>query len=143
MDDKAKMLEITRETSNHAYLATCDATQPIIRSVSPIVEENMSIWVTTFSNSRKVKQIKSNPKICLYFASQPDGERTAKIIGTAAIINDLTVKKRIWNLAGFDLSKYFPEGPESSDFSLLKIDVKRIEWWDNFEEGTKVYEVAK
>ena len=70
MDDKAKMLEITRETSNHAYLATCDATQPIIRSVSPIVEENMSIWVTTFSNSRKVKQIKSNPKICLYFASQ-------------------------------------------------------------------------
>jgi general stress protein 26 len=141
--DKEKIVEIMKKNSLPAYLATCDNDQPRVRPVSPIVEDDLSIWITTFSNSRKVKQIKQNPKICLSFVEHPEGNKSAFIIGEAEITPDLDQKKRIWKLASFDLAGYFPKGPESSEFCLLKILIEKIEWWESWETGTKVYEPSQ
>jgi len=138
--NKQKLLTIMKETCLHAYLATCDGDQPRVRSVSPIVEDNMSIWVTTDSASRKAKQIRQNPKICLAFVEQPNGDKAATVIGEAQIIQDMEEKKRVWKLATFDLSEYFPNGPTSDEFCLLKIITKRIEWRDSWTSGMKFYE---
>ena len=54
--DKEKIVSIMRENSRHAYFATCNRDQPFVRPVSPIVEDDMSIWVTTFYTSRKVNK---------------------------------------------------------------------------------------
>ena len=137
--DKQKMIAIMRENSLHAYLATCDGDQPVVRSVSPIVEDDLSIWVTTFCSSRKVKQIQNNPKICLAFVEQPRGDKAAIAFGEAKLVPDLEEKRRIWNLATFDLSQHFPEGYESKEFCLLKIIARKIEWRDSWEGGTKIY----
>jgi general stress protein 26 len=137
--DKQKMIAIMKENSLHAYLATCDDDQPVVRPVSPIVEDDVSIWVTTFCSSRKVRQIQNNRKICLAFVEQPRGDKAAVVFGEAKIIPDLEEKRRIWNLATFDLSQHFPEGPESKEFCLLKIIVGKIEWRDSWEGGTKIY----
>ncbi len=137
--EKQKMIAIIKENSLHAYLATCDGDQPVVRSVSPIVEDDASIWVTTFCSSRKVKQIQSNQKICLAFAEQPSGDKAAVVFGEAKIIPNSEEKERIWNLATFDLSQHFPEGPTSKEFCLLKIIVVKIEWRDGWEGGTKIY----
>jgi len=137
--EKQKMIAIMKENSLHAHLATCDDDQPVVRPVSPIVEDDLSIWVTTFCSSRKVKQIQNNPKICLAFVEQPRGDKAAFIFGEAKLVPGLEEKKRIWNLATFDLSQHFPKGPESSEFCLLKIIVGKIEWRDNWEGGTKIY----
>jgi len=137
--EKQKMIAIMKENSLHAYLATCDDDQPVVRPVSPIVGDEISIWVTTFCSSRKVKQIQNNPKICLAFVEQPSGDKAAVVVGEAKIVPDLEEKKRIWNLAAFDLSQHFPEGPESSEFCLLKVIVGKIEWRDSWEGGTKIY----
>ena len=128
-----------KDNSLHAYLATCDGDQPIVRPVSPIVEDDLSIWVTTFSSSRKVKQLQSNPKICLAFVEQPRGDRAAVVFGEAHIVSDLQKKRRVWALASFDLSQHFPDGPESKEFCLLRIVQDRVEWRDSWEGGTKVY----
>ena len=137
--ERQKIVAIMKENSLHAYLATCDGDQPIVRPVSPIVEEDMSIWVTTFCSSRKVKQIKNNPKICLAFVEQPSGDKAAVVFGQAELIQDIQAKKKVWNLATFDLSQHFPKGLESEEFCLLKIVVKKVEWRDSWEGGTKVY----
>lgn len=142
LSEKEKMVAIMKENSLHAYLATCDGDQPRVRPVSPIVEDDMSIWVTTFSNSRKVKQIRQDPKICLAFVEQPEGNKSAFVIGRAEIIPDLEEKKRVWQLASFDLSRHFPKGPESEEFCVLKIVIQKIEWWDNWETGRKIYEAT-
>lgn len=139
-EDREKIVAIMKENCLHAYLATTDGDQPRVRPVSPIVEDDMSAWVTTFSTSRKVKQIKHNPKISLAFVEQPAGEKAAVVIGEAQIVPDLAEKKRVWKRATFDLSQYFPDGPESRDFCLLKIAVKKIEWRDSWEGGGKIYE---
>jgi len=52
----------------------------------------------------------------------------------------LQQKKRIWGLAPYDPSQHFPEGPESEDYCLLKINIKKIDWWEDFESGTKTYQ---
>ncbi len=137
--ERQKMIVIMKENSLHAYLATCDDNQPVVRPVSPIVEDDASIWVTTFCSSRKVKQIQNNPKICLAFVEQPRGDKAAVVFGEAKIVPDLGEKRRIWDLATFDLSQHFPEGPESKEFCLLKIEVGKIEWRDSWEGGTKIY----
>ena len=137
--EKRQIVAIMKKNCLHAYLATCDADQPVVRPVSPIVEDDLSIWVTTFCSSRKVKQIRNNSKIFLAFVKQPSGDRAAVVFGDAVLVPDLEEKKRIWSLAAFDLSKHFPEGQESKEFCLLKIAVRRIEWRDSWEGRAKVY----
>lgn len=137
--EKQKMIVIMKENSLHAYLATSDDDQPVVRPVSPIVEDNLSIWVTTFCSSRKVKQIQNNPNICLAFVEQPSGDKAAVVFGEAKLVPDLEEKRRVWNLATFDLSQHFPEGSESKEFCLLKIIARKIEWRDSWEGGTKIY----
>jgi general stress protein 26 len=138
-----KIVAIMRKNSSPAYLATCDEDQPRVRPVSPIVEDDLTVWVATSSNSRKVKQIKGNSKICLSFMEHPEGDRSAFVIGEAEIIPDLDKKKRVWKLANFDLSQYFPKGPESDEFCLLKIHINKIEWWESWESGTNIYEPTR
>jgi general stress protein 26 len=141
--DEQKIVSIMRDNFLHANLATSDGDQPRVRTVSPIVEDDMSIWVTTRSTSRKVKQLRENPKICLAFVEPPDGDRAATVVGEARIIPDMRKKKRIWKLAPFDLYEHFPKGPDSDDFCLLKIVVKRIEWREVGTGAAKIYEPAQ
>src|SRR4030043_1104138 len=129
--EEQQIVSIMRDSFLHAYLSTCDGDQARGRIVSPIVEDDMSIWVTTRSTSRKVKQLRENPKLCLAFVEPPDGDRAAIVIGEALIIPDIEKKKRVWSLAPFDLYEHFPDGPGSDDFCLLKIVIKRIEWRDS------------
>jgi general stress protein 26 len=143
VSDEQKIVSIMKANSLHAYLATCDGDQPRVRPVSPIVEDDMSIWVTTGGTSRKVKQIRQNPKICLAFVEQPNGDKAAIVIGEAQIIPDIKKKKRVWKLAPFDLYEHFPDGPDSNDFCLLKIIVKRIEWREIGTGAAKIYEPAQ
>jgi general stress protein 26 len=126
-----------------ASLSTSDGDQPRVRTVSPIVEDDMSIWVTTRSTSRKVKQLQKNPKICLAFVEPPEGDKAATVIGEALIIPDTDKKKRVWNLAPFDLYEHFPDGPTSSDFCLLKIIPKIIEWRESNAAKWNIYELPR
>ena len=143
LSDEQQIVSITKDNSLHAYLSTCDGDQARGRIVSPIVEDDMSIWVTTRSTSRKVKQLRENPKICLAFVELPDGDKAVTIIGEALIIPDIRKKRRVWKLAPFDLYEHFPDGPDSDDFCLLKIIVKRIEWRDSGTGAAKIYEPAQ
>ncbi|MBI5001347.1 MAG: pyridoxamine 5'-phosphate oxidase family protein [Euryarchaeota archaeon] len=137
--EKEKIVAIMKENCLLAFLATCDGDQPQVRPVSPIIEDDMSIWVTTFANSKKVKQIKQNSKISLAFVQYPSGDKTATVTGDAEIVEPVEAKKRVWNLATFNLTEHFPNGPESEEFCLLRINPKKIEWWDSWASGRKIY----
>ena len=140
LSDEQKIVSIIKNNCLHAYLATSDGDQPRVRPVSPIVEDDMSIWVTTYSTSRKVKQLRENPKICLAFVEQPRGDKAATVMGEAKIVRDTEEKKRVWKLASFDLYEHFLDGPDSDDFCLLRIIVKRIEWRDSWTAKVNIYE---
>ena len=138
--DEQKIVSIMRDNYLHANLATCDGDQPRVRIVSPVVEDDMSIWVTTRSTSRKVKQLRENPKICLAFVEPPEGDKSVTVIGEASMIPDIEKKRRVWKLAPFDLYEHFPDGPDSDDFCVLKIMVNRIEWREIGTGALKIHE---
>ncbi len=143
MTDKQRIVKVMKKTLGHAYFATCDKDQPVIRSITPVIEDNLTIWIITYSTSRKIKQIKNNPKVCLLFTEQPNGDKTACVMGRAKIIDDLKTKKHVWKIAQYDASNYFPKGPEHPPFCVLKIIPSKIEWWDNWKTGRKVYKPTK
>jgi hypothetical protein len=94
LSDERKLVALMKENSPHAYLATCDGDQPRVRPVSPIVEDDMSIWVTTYSTSRKVKRIRENPRICLHLWSSLTAIRPPLSSVKLTIIPDLEEKRR-------------------------------------------------
>ena len=140
ISDEQKIVSIMRDNYLHANLATCDGDQPRARTVSPIVEDDMSMWITTRSTSRKVKQLRENPKICLAFVEPPEGDKAVTVIGETRIIPDPEKRRRIWKLAPFDLYEHFPDGPDSDDFCLLKVVPNRIEWREVGTGTLKIYE---
>ncbi len=78
-----KILDIIKQTALHAYLATCDGDQSMVRPVSRIVEHCTCIRVATSATSRKSKLIPKNPRVSLAFAELPHGEKVATVIGEA------------------------------------------------------------
>ena len=143
--EKQKIVDIMKAIEP-AYLATCESNQPRIRPISPIVEDDMSIWIGTHRKTKKVEQIVQNPKVCLAFVQPPysaKGEKVAMVTGEAKIIPNIEEKKRFWKLWGLlypriDLRKLYPGGSESNEFCLLKIVAKRIEWRE--DGAIKIYE---
>jgi len=141
--EEEKIVEIMKKNFFGAHLGTCDGKQPSVRPVAPIVEDDLSVWVATHSTSRKVQQIRANPRICLAFMEHPGGDKVAIVSGEAELVEDLKEKKRVWNIATLDLSRFFPQGLESPEFCLLRIKIKKIEWRESWVSEVKLYEPFK
>jgi len=137
--DKQKIVAIMKKASSFAFFATSDGDQPRVRPMSACVEDDMSIWMGTMSSSRKAQQVKRNPKVTLAFVVPPAGEETAIVIGEAEIVEDMEQKKRVWGLLSYDPTQFWPDGPESEGYCLLKINIKQVEWWESHESGLKTY----
>ncbi|MBN1550878.1 pyridoxamine 5'-phosphate oxidase family protein [bacterium] len=136
---KSELVAIMRELRFSAFLATDDDGQPVIRPMSPIVEDDLTVWLVTFSSSNKIKQLKANNRICLAFADTKSWKKEVTIFGRAEIIDDLTAKQHVWNISGESLEKYFPEGAHSPKFCLLNIQIDKVQWRCGEETVNKTY----
>lgn len=118
--------------------------RPQARAMSPFSpEEDMTIWLGTSVNSRKVKQIKNNPQVMVYYYDS-DGLSYVSVTGTARLIDDPEKKKHYWK-DGW--TRFYPN-PEK-DYILIQVTPERMEicsfkyelFWD--EEGKPAYLVFK
>jgi len=84
-------------SSHYCGLITLDQSgQAHIRTMEPFTpEENMVIWLGTNSNSRKIKEIRNNPNVTLYYADNEVGGYVV-IDGTARLVEDPKDKTRYW-----------------------------------------------
>jgi len=111
-----------------AYLATANGAQPKVRVVHPAFEGER-VWVATGRASAKAGHVDKNPKVELFFQIGAPEMVHLTVTGTAKFVEDLTEKKRIWNgkVFDYDLSQFWPAGPESKDFGLMLITPTRVE----------------
>ncbi|MGC1403395.1 MAG: pyridoxamine 5'-phosphate oxidase family protein [Thermodesulfobacteriota bacterium] len=100
--------------------------KPWVRYVTPFADENLTLWMATFINSRKVGQIKKNPEVHLTtgVATMETAESYLQIQGKAEIITDQATKKAVWN----DHLKGIFTGPEDPNYAVCKITPYRIEY---------------
>jgi len=114
--------DIINETT-YCGLVTIDSSgQPQIRTMNPFpVKDDFLIWFATSRTSRKVKEIKNNPKVCVYFANHLSAKGYVNINGSASVIDDrellIKMKRDYWNgIQGWQ-----------DRFVLIKIIPKSIE----------------
>jgi general stress protein 26 len=115
-------MEIMKATPFCA-LVTIDSTgQPQVRTMNPFpLKKDMVIWFATSRNSRKVSDIRKNPKVSVYFADHTAAKGYVNINGTAIIIDDkeLLVKMK---------REYWESIPNWQDrFVLVKITPKTLD----------------
>jgi len=90
--------------------------QPRARTMEPFPpEEDLTVWIATNPSSRKVREIRDNPKVTLYY-NDDAAESYVTIMGTARIHEDRETKmRRKHRLVG----KYWPRFPE--DYTLIEV----------------------
>jgi len=114
--------EIMNETT-YCGLVTIDSTgQPQVRTMNPFPANNEFItWFATSRSSRKVREIKNNPKVCVYFANHISAKGYVNITGTAEVIDDKELLKKMKR-------DYWENIPNWQDiFVLIRIVPKTIE----------------
>lgn len=93
--------EIIGDT-HYCALVTIDSTgQPQIRTMNPFPANNEFItWFATSRTSRKVREIKNNPGVCVYYANHVAAKGYVNITGTATVIDDkellIKMKRDYW-----------------------------------------------
>jgi general stress protein 26 len=102
-------------------------------------EEDWTIWLGTSVNSRKVKQIRNNPHVMVYYFDS-DGASYVSIAGLARLVDDPEKKAHYWK-EGW--KRFYPD-PEKN-YILIQLTPERMEicsfkyqlFWD--EGGTPAY----
>lgn len=90
------------------------------------VDDEGKLWFFTSEYSGKVKQISHNDNVFISYAS-PAENRYMVVSGTAFIVDDKAKMEELWNPI---LKVWFPDGLETPNIALLKIEPNEVEYWD-------------
>jgi len=107
-------------------LATVDQSDaPRIRWMgAAYMEEPFTLYLATAAASRKMGQIKSNPKSQLMFQNE-DFSQVATLTGDSSVVTDTATKQRVWdNMPG--AHSYF-SGPDDPVFGVVQFECRRVE----------------
>ena len=136
VEDAKKISLELMESSKAIYLTTIDSEgYPITRAMFNLrnseqfpefskffneLTNPFEIYISTNTSSSKTSHIKNNPKASVYFC-EPEDFKGVMFGGDVEVINDMEVKRKIW----LDWwTKYYREGLEDSDYTLLKLKPK-------------------
>ena len=126
--DEKKVLDAARATMKAArfcFLITLDeAGQPQARLVGPFdPEPEMTVWMGTNRTTRKVAQIRRNPRATLaYYDAQGLGYVT--LVGKARLVESREERGRRWRK---EWEPFYPGGPEGDTYLLIEFTPARIE----------------
>ena len=127
--DRDTLISVAREyisTVPFCALITIDSTgTPHVRTMDPFLpDENMVIWLGTNRNSRKVQEIRNNPKVALYYSNN-NGAGYVSITGIASLVDDPEKKAALWK----DAWDNFYSNKEEQ-YLLIKIIPEKLELVD-------------
>ncbi len=106
--DRAKLIAAAREimgAQTYCALITVDQTgRPQVRTMNPFPpEEDMTVWMATRTNTRKVQQIHNDSRVCLYYADHSKAIGYVALTGKAVLVDDmreiLKRKRDYWDQA--------------------------------------------
>lgn len=95
-------------------------------SLNSDVDENGDLWFFTSSNSHKASEIERTPNVNVSFIDTRQ-QHYVSISGMAELVQDRQKIKELWKPV---LKAWFPDGPDQPDIALLKVKVKKAEYWD-------------
>ena len=113
---------IIDSASSGTLITVNEQGKPQARTMSPFPpEENFVIWLGTSAGSRKVKQIKDNPHVIVFYYDS-DAWGYVSVAGQARIVNDPEKKKQYWKESWI---QFYPD-PEKN-YVLIEVTPERLE----------------
>ena len=135
---KKRALEIVN-SSDVFVLSTVDArNRPQSRVIgSRLVDRGLTVFMETYVDSNKVKQIKKKPSVQLLFPTK-DYSEVVTLSGKATIEESMAVKKRVWE-KNPSSSKYF-SGYNDPRLGVIKFKPESLTYI-GLEAGMDVIEI--
>lgn len=84
----------------------------------------------TWADSHTVGEIARDPNVSLSFQGQKHVQIAVE--GVAELVRDKAAFAAHWNP---DLDKWFENGIETPDIVMIKVEAKRVHYWDGMEQG--------
>jgi len=103
---------ITQDSSGRAQARTLDPFPP---------DENMVVWLATNPRTRKVAEIRRNPRVTLYYFDREE-QAYVTISGIARLVNDAKEKAKHWKDEWKD---FYPD--RDKDYLLIAVKPERLE----------------
>ena len=95
--------------------------------VTQQVEFDGDLWFFTENNTAKVKEIDLEHEVNVSFADS-DHNRYVSVSGAGTFSEDRAKMKELWNPL---YKAWFPKALEDPNILLLKVSVRRAEYWDS------------
>ncbi|HEY0426751.1 MAG TPA: pyridoxamine 5'-phosphate oxidase family protein [Pyrinomonadaceae bacterium] len=84
------------------------------------------LWFFTSSETHKAEEIERDNRVNVSYGA-PEDNKYVSVSGRGSIVKDQEKIDEYWN----DILKaWFPEGKDSPDLVLLKVEVEQAEYWD-------------
>jgi general stress protein 26 len=93
--------------------------------------DNLTLFFSTNTSSTKVKQIMKNPKVSVYYCDT-DAYHGFMCQGKIEIVKDKSIKDAIWL---DEWKMYYPEGKESEDYTVLRLEPSYIKRYYNLQQS--------
>jgi general stress protein 26 len=128
-DDLQKLREMVKEI-DFCMLTTVDEegnihSRPM--SVNGEIDPDGDLWFFTYGSSHKVEEIGQTPRVNASFA-KPEDYRFVSMSGRAQLVRDRAKIEELWKP---QFKIWFPEGVDTPDIALLRINVEQAEYWDS------------
>ena len=122
------LLDVTMTTiqaAEHCFLITLGQDGgPQARLMLPFPpEQNLTIWMGASPRSRKVRELRADPRATLGYDCAAEGAYVT-LLGTASIEDDLALRRKYWRRR---FVQFWPDGPEADDYVLIRFVPSRIE----------------
>ena len=107
-DERARLIAAAREimaAQTYCALVTIDETgRPQVRTMNPFPpEEDMTVWFATNTRSRKVREMRRDPRVALYYSDHKTAIGYVQVTGHAVLVDDmqeiLKRKRAYWDQA--------------------------------------------
>lgn len=95
------------------------------------VEFGGDVWFFADRRSRKVREIRQDPRVSVSYSAPERGVWLA-LEGKASVVTDIEKKKELWLK---ELERWFQSGPEDDSVVLIKVSADRAEHWGKAGDG--------
>jgi len=106
---------------------------PNIKAMVKCEHEGLeTFWFSTNTSSRRVAQLKRDPKACVYFVDF-DRWKGLMLVGTVEILQDIGSRQRLWQEGD---EKYYPLGVTDPDYTVLRFTATRGNYYHKLDNLT-------
>lgn len=95
-------------------------------------DDDFLIYFSTNTSSSKVKQIKNNPNVSVYY-SNPKEYKGCMLCGKINIINDQGIKNSLWQ---DNWTMYYPGGKSDNDYTVMELKPKLLKVYNQLSTFT-------